>query len=323
MSKRKAGLISEDFPLYHSDLIPIYSDPDSNKYKHSHTFAKDRILYTNEHPEFFRLKGMKQGGYFNPYINESIKVDRSECLKKLSNDRKNVNFIDFIKSNRKYSQDPKILKYITVDSNKELKLKRMGKNKLNNILTENNETKEDKNNITLNEKNNYCNIIKKLNYFVPKIDYRIKNTLDLDENDLNKSNKRCNTIGNLKQDKIPIKLSKPFNIKNYSNFKFSDMNNDINKNSDYFKFNRKIVRQYNPIKDKMETITPPPFNNKKWSTFLENYFLIANSGKKFRRKGGLFSEFCNKNINSINVNKFKIQEELKIKREEKEKEKNK
>ena len=147
--------------------------------------------------------------------------------------------------------------------------------------------------------------------------------MDLNEIDLNKSNKRCNTLGNINQDEIQIELSKPFNIKNYSNFKLSEMNSDINKNSDDFKFNRKLVRQYNPIKDKIETITPPPFNNRKWSTFLENYFLIANSGKKFRRKGGLFSEFCNKNINSINVNKYKIQEELKIKRGEKEREKNK
>ena len=101
------------------------------------------------------------------------------------------------------------------------------------------------------------------------------------------------------------------------------MSNDINKNSnDYeFKFTRKLIRQYNPIKDKMETIAPPPFNNRKWSSFLENYFLLANSGKKFRRCGGLFSEFCNKNINSINVNKIRYQEELKLKKEQKEKEK--
>ena len=86
-----------------------------------------------------------------------------------------------------------------------------------------------------------------------------------------------------------------------------------------FKFNRKSIEKYNPIKDKMETIKPPPFKNYKWSLFLENYFLLLNSSKKFRRRGGLFSEFCNKNIYSINVNKFNIQQELKNKREEKEK----
>ena len=56
----------------------------------------------------------------NPFLNEVIKVDRSENLKKLSSDRKNVNFIDFIKSNRKYSQDPKIIRYINSDVDKEL-----------------------------------------------------------------------------------------------------------------------------------------------------------------------------------------------------------
>ena len=88
MSKTKTGLISKDFPLYHSDIIPTYTD--TNSRKHTHSFSNKRILYTNEHPEIFRLEGMKQGGYFNPYISESIKVDRSEYLKKLNNDRKNI-----------------------------------------------------------------------------------------------------------------------------------------------------------------------------------------------------------------------------------------
>ena len=295
MSKTKTGLISKDFPLYHSDIIPTYTD--TNSHKHTHSFSNKRILYTNEHPEIFRLEGMKQGGYFNPYISESIKVDRSEYLKKLNNDRKNVNFIDFVKSNRKYSQDPKIIRYITVDTNKELIHKRLGKNKLNSELN---------------------NLIRKLSYYVPKIDYRIKRTLDMDS--VNK-NKRYETINNISVDDSSIKYNNPVNMKNFSNFKLSDMNIDTNKNSNEydFKFNRKSVRQYNPIKDKMETITPPPFNNKKWSSFLENYFLLANSGKKFRRSGGLFTEFCNKNIHSIKINKIRQQEEFKFRKEQKEK----
>ena len=321
MSKTKSGLISEDFPLYHSDIIPTYTD--TNTHKHTHSCAPNRIIYTNEHPEIFRLEGMKQGGYFNPYLSESIKVDRSEYLKKLSNDRKNVNFIDFIKSNRKYSQDPKIIRYITVDANKELRHKRLGKNTLNNESnnsTEKNEIKNDSHRVTLTEGNEKNSLIKKLNYYVPKIDYRIKRTLDMDS--INK-NKRYNTMSNMSDEESPIKLKNPVNIKNFSNFKISDMGNDINKNSnDYeFKFTRKLIRQYNPIKDKMETIAPPPFNNRKWSSFLENYFLLENSGKKFRRCGGLFSEFCNKNINSINVNKIRYQEEIKLKKVQKEKDK--
>ena len=114
-------------------------------------------------------------------------------------------------------------------------------------------------------------------------------------------------------------------MKNFSNFKLSDMEiNKDKKSNDYdFKFNRKSVEQYNPIKDKMESITPPPFNNKKWSSFLENYFLLENTGKKFSRKGGLFSEFCNKNKNNISINKYYLQQKLKTQKEEKEKSKEK
>ena len=323
MSKTKTGLISKDFPLYHSDLIPTYSEPEHHK--RSHTIAPSRIIYTNEHPEIFRLEGMKEGGYYNPYISEAIKVDRSEYLKKLSLDRKNVNFIDFIKSNRKYSQDPNVIRYITVDANKELKNKRMGNKKNDLILSQDNNY----NNISLNEGNRYLNLVRKLNHFVPKIDYRIKNTLDMDNINNVDQNKRCNTYGNISDNELIKEMAKeekinnkPINFKNYSNFKINEVDDD-NKNINGFKFNRKPVQFYNPIKDRIETINPPPFKNKKWSLFLENYFLLANSGKKFRRRGGLFTEFCNKNINSINVDKFRIQQELKKKREEKEKSKEK
>ena len=321
MSKTKTGLISKDFPLYHSDLIPTYSEPEHHK--RSHTIAPSRIIYTNEHPEIFRLEGMKEGGYYNPYISEAIKVDRSEYLKKLSLDRKNVNFIDFIKSNRKYSQDPNVIRYITVDANKELKNKRMGNKRNDLILSQDNNY----NNISLNEGNRYLNLVRKLNHFVPKIDYRIKNTLDMDNINNVDQNKRCNTYGNISDNELIKEMAKeekinnkPINFKNYSNFKINEVDDD-NKNINEFKFNRKPVQFYNPIKDRIETINPPPFKNKKWSLFLENYFLLANSGKKFRRCGGLFSEFCNKNINSINVNKIRYQEELKLKKEQKEKEK--
>ena len=323
MSKTKAGLISKDFPLYHSDLIPTYSEPEHHK--RSHTIGQSRIIYTNEHPEIFRLEGMKEGGYYNPYISEAIKVDRSEYLKKLSFDRKNVNFIDFIKSNRKYSQDQNVIRYITVDANKELKNKRMGNKKNDLILSQDNNY----NNISLNEGNRYLNLVRKLNHLVPKIDYRIKNTLDMDNINNYDQNRRCNTYGNISDNELIKEMAKeekinnrPINFKNYSNFKINDLD-DGDKNTNEFKFNRKPVHFYNPIKDRMETINPPPFKNKKWSLFLENYFLLANSGKKFRRRGGLFSEFCNKNINSINVEKFRIQQELKKKREEKEKAKEK
>ena len=45
--------------------------------------------------------------------------------------------------------------------------------------------------------------------------------------------------------------------------------------------------------------------------FYENYLLLKDKNNGFRRKGGLFTEFTNKNIGSINVNKREIKERLK------------
>ena len=78
-----------------------------------------------------------------------------------------------------------------------------------------------------------------------------------------------------------------------------------------FSFQRKEINQYNPMRDEKELIAPPPYKNEKWSPFLENYFLMVNTGKKCQRKGGLLTEFCNKNIVSINNDKKLIQQKLK------------
>ena len=330
-----SGSISKDFPLYHSTIIPTYESPEKNKYKHIHKKAKNSNIFTNEHPDIFRLEGMKEGGYVNPFLDKIIKVDRNEYFKKLSSDRKNVNFIDFLKSNRKYSQDPKIIRYINSDSNKELKRKSMGKN----ISMENEEDEENKNSkISLNKnrlltegnhisnRKKYNSLLKKLNYFVPRIDYRIKRTIDVN-NKQNNSIDINNISIDLEKDNLYKKISTgidpklSYNLRNSNCLQLND-NENINNNDD-FKFQRKIINQYNPIKDKMEIIKPPPYNNPKWSSFLENYFLLANSKKQFLRKGGYFSEFSNKNIGSINNNKYDIQQRLKKEKLEKEKMKEK
>ena len=330
-----SGSISKDFPLYHSTIIPTYESPEKNKHKHVHKRAKNGSIFTNEHPDLFRLEGMKEGGYFNPFLDKIIKVDRSEYFKKLSLDRKNVNFIDFLKSNRKYSQDPKIIRYIGCDFNKELKHKRMGKN---NVSMDNEEEEENKNsrinsnksrlltegNHSANRKK-YNSLLKKLNYFVPRIDYRIKRTIDMD-NKQNNSININNMSLDLEKDNLYKKISTgidpklSYSLRNSNGFQLNDNEKIIN---DEFKFQRKIINQYNPIKDKMETIKPPPYKNEKWSSFLENYFLLMNSKKQFLRKGGYFSEFSNKNIGSINNNKYDIQQRLKKEKMEKEKMKEK
>lgn len=332
MSKCVNGSISKDFPLYHSTIIPTYESPDERKYFHKR--AKNRDIFTNEHPDIFRLEGMKEGGYVNPFMDKVIKVDRSEYLKKLSTDRKNLNFIDFLKGNRKYSQDPKIIRYISSDVDTELRHKRMGKtnisseNKEENDMNKNSKISLNKN-ILLTEstintnKKKYNNLLRRLNYFVPKIDYRIKRTLDIDNRGDNSINPDDLSI-DLENDNLYKKISTGIDRKMYSNlrntngFEF-ELNDKQKKDDEDFKFKRKEIYQYNPIKDRMETISPPPYKNTKWSSFLENYFLLMNSKKQFQRKGGLLSEFSNKNIGSINNNKFDIQQRLKKEKEEKEK----
>ena len=331
MSRCVSGSISKDFPLYHSTIIPTYESQEKHKYAHKRAKVSD--IFTNEHPDIFRLEGMKEGGYVNPFLDEIIKVDRSEYLKKLSSDRKNVNFIDFVKSNRKYSQDPKIIRYISSDVDKELKHKRLG---ISNISIKNKDKNEDEEknnsikninkrlftegNVTSNKKK-YNSLLKKLNYFVPKIDYRIKRTIDMDNNQNNSININNLSI-DLENDNLYKKISTgidpklSYSLRNANNFEFKDIQK---KNDEEFKLQRKPISQYNPIKDKMETINPPPYKNPRWTSFLENYFLLMNSQKQFQRKGGLFSEFSNKNIGRINNNKYDIQQKLKKEKEEKEK----
>ena len=109
MSKSKSNSISEDFPLYHSNLIPIFQTEKIIPKGKRIIFAN---VYTNEHPDFLKLDCMKEKGYRNPYLDEVIKVDRSEELKKLESNKPRLELINYLKSNRKYSQDPSKLKYI-------------------------------------------------------------------------------------------------------------------------------------------------------------------------------------------------------------------
>jgi hypothetical protein len=333
MSKCVTGSISKDFPLYHSTIIPTYESPDKHNYIHKR--AKYRDIFTNEHPDIFRLEGMKEGGYVNPFLDKVIKVDRSEYLKKLSTDRKNVNFIDFLKSNRKYSQDPKLIRYISSDANTELKHKRMGKTNISTDIGENNGINSNSRissnrNTLLTESNSntnrkkYHSLLRKLNSFLPKIDYRIKRTLIIDnkgDNSINSSNLSIDLENDSLYKKIATGIDSKSNnnLRNINDFEFEPLNKNVKKNDEDFQFKRKQIYQYNPIKDKMETIVPPPYKNPRWSSFLENYFLMMNSRKQFQRKGGLLSEFSNKNIGSINNNKFDIQQRLKKEKEEKEK----
>ena len=306
----KNGCVSKDFPLYHSDLISIHEEPEWKVHKHN--ISQSRYVITNEHPELFRLDGMKEGGYHNPYLNKIIKLDRSLYLNKFSTDRKNINFIDFIKCNPKYSQDPTIIRYISSDRDKELRKKRMGIT-INVSENSNSKIKNMKSNSYLTEGNiieanqKYNNMLKQLNHFLPKIDYRIKRTFVPEA--------KINDIKNDKSDQLYQKIIGKININSNGNLRnldhFTETDEGSKKNQE-FSFRRKKIEEYNPIKDKLVEINPPPYRKSRWSLFLENYYLMNNSAKKFRKRGGLFSEFCNKNIISIN-NSQKHEEKKELK----------
>jgi hypothetical protein len=185
----------------------------------------------------------------------------------------------------------------------------------NTLLTESNSNTNRK---------KYHSLLRKLNSFLPKIDYRIKRTLIIDnkgDNSINSSNLSIDLENDSLYKKIATGIDSKSNnnLRNINDFEFEPLNKNVKKNDEDFQFKRKQIYQYNPIKDKMETIVPPPYKNPRWSSFLENYFLMMNSRKQFQRKGGLLSEFSNKNIGSINNNKFDIQQRLKKEKEEKEK----
>ena len=109
-------------------------------------------------------------------------------------------------------------------------------------------------------------------------------------------------------------MEKSSYLSNLNDYKISeanqrDKNREFNfKRNDYMKTN--IITGYN------EKIKLPEEKNERWGKFHENYFLMMNKSSGFRKKGGLFTEFSNKNFGSINVNKNNIKKKF-IKEKEK------
>ena len=277
MSKSKCSSISEDFPLYHNSLIPTIKKPKEKPKGKKILYVN---TYTNEHPDFLKLDYMKEKGYRNPYLNEVIKVDRSEAFKKLENIKQRLGIINYLKRNRKYSQDPSKLKYIQTEFDVEVTKKRKKIHEIN------------KNNLELNNLNNKY--------------------ITIDSNDSNYSN--ILNRDKLEKIKSEFELEKSSYLSNLNDYKISeanqrDKNREFNfKRNDYMKTN--IITGYN------EKIKLPEEKNERWGKFHENYFLMMNKSSGFRKKGGLFTEFSNKNFGSINVNKNNIKKKF-IKEKEK------
>ena len=301
--------ISEDFPLFHSSLIPIHQTntiiPKGKKIIPSN-------IYTNEHPDFFKLDYMKEKGYRNPYLNEVIKVDRSEQFKKIENNAERIGLINFIKSNRKYSQDPKILKYIQSEFDIEMNAKRQ------RIKEEKKNKKNDSKFFLSTEPKDpdYIKYVKKLNDFSPKMTFHVRQYMDKKNNiPLGEFNISTDNFNKIKTIQCEIEPQKSSYLCNCNDYHISEAQNR-NKNKE-FNLLRKNFLKTSLINGCKENIALPPERNDRWGSFYENYLLLMNKSIGFRRKGGLFTEFSNKNIGSIEVNKRDIRERIAKQKEKK------
>lgn len=304
MIKHVNGEMSKNFPLYHTSLIPIYQ-PIEKKYSQGKK-TMDANFYTNETPDFFRLDSMKLSGYRNPYLDGVLKVDRNEQLNKMNLNADQINLIDYIKSNRKFSQDPKILRYIRNEFDIEMEKKRQQ-------ISEDRKKKKVENAyiININDINNYDKIIQKLDKYTPRINYKMKRTIDPDENRKNigkflTSEENYNKLKQLTCDFNPHKSAY---ITNSNDYKIKEANGRDRKKE--LSYERRVLTQLNLINSKKEKIKPPKYINEKWSPFYENFYMtLINNKKGFSQKGGLFTEFTNKNIGTININKRNNKEKL-------------
>lgn len=105
----------------------------------------------------------------------------------------------------------------------------------------------------------------------------------------------------LKKIKCDFEPRKSAYLTNCNDYKIWEAN-QRDKNKEFI-FKRKDFVKVNIITGKKEQIKLPEERNERWGKFYENFFLIMNNKNGFRKKGGLFTEFSNKNIGSINNNK--------------------
>lgn len=348
--------VSRDFPLYHSNIIPLYVSHDEKHYTHKK--SGETFVYTNEHPDMFRIEGMKEYGYRNPYLDEVIKVDRSCELKKMDFNRKQINLIDFIKSKRNYSQDPNIIKFIGKANDFDINEKRgrikkdrlklanlssdkyrynieSNNNNFNLSIDNNNKSNTTNNNALMNSgianmkytltepDNNFTNrMLNRLDRRIPKLDYKMKGTINLIKEI---ENEKKEHVGNITTSADEMNKFKKYDfffdpkkssyLRNSNDYKISEaQQRDLNKEINY---QRRPIIKYNVIKDKYEKFNPPPYRGDHWGSFMENYFTLLNDPRQFRRKGGLFSEFSDRNKDVININKNDIHEKLQKEKEEK------
>ena len=307
-TKYKSGAISEDFPLYHNENTPIYYP--NNLIKHHKKVSDIRIMVSNEHPDIFRIKGMKEGGYINPHLKEVLKVDREEYFKKFQEISKKIKLIDLIKSSKQYSQNPKYLNLINnesyINKKKTIDFSNSSRNVDNNAFS-----------ISLENNNNLLNkALRTLNMERERITRNnIKKNLDLEKTKKVGGNYIIfqDDFNKLRKIKSDININKSSYTSNYNSFKISESLKE-DKTREFF-YPRKPVYKLNPLLNTKTIFKPPPYAFPKWSQFSENYFALSNTPKGLLKKGGLFTEFVNKNFDKIKVINNDIKKKLKQERE--------
>ena len=146
------------------------------------------------------------------------------------------------------------------------------------------------------KKQMYDETLTKLHNISPKIGYRLKKHLELDNltsisngkliSDYDKENYKTLTCS--------LEPKKSGYLRNIHDYDISEA--DKFDESKVFHFNVKPQVEYNLVKDKIETLQSPVIRHKKWDAFYENFFMLMGAERGFRKKGGLFTEFANRNI---------------------------
>ena len=78
-----------------------------------------------------------------------------------------------------------------------------------------------------------------------------------------------------------------------------------------FLYPRKPLHIFNPINNSTTSLDLPPYIFPKWSNIAENYFALNQTKNGFRKKGGLFSQFVDKNSDKIKILNNDLKKKLK------------
>jgi hypothetical protein len=254
----KINAISDEFPLVslYSNKSPIKGKKEKPGLK---LFNDIKNGYNNESPDFFRIDSMKENrsAYKNPFLDNSFSLDRRSFFKELDITKRNILFIDKIKSKREYSQNANVIKSISSSHEMDLNNKR----KMIEIYEDKNLAK---NRYTLDENNNkelYDKKIKTIHYqYSPKLNYHFKKKIDPQNSNLKPA---------LSLEFFPKQSSFLRNLNGYSIKESQRLDNDkllnfISKETDY----------YNCITDTKSKIKSHNITVDKWSPFYEKYLNI-------------------------------------------------